>query len=246
MRERPELTPAHGKPWIIRFDNGLEFLAGVIRSAAMDLAFHPVPLRARSPWLNGKIERWHQTMTRELIRRLPYWTDGPKRTDGASTWPPTRSHWRSRCSSSCCSSGSRPTTSSGPRRARRAYTRAGLGAGRDAAACRQRAGPAPLPARVPGQPRRRGSRREVPARLVHQRGPRAAPRAQGRAAPHAPRCRLGLESISTGNGSVRAVRHDEASDAQRQRVLDARAQAAREAAASRGRRRTARGCAGQR
>jgi putative transposase len=72
IRERPELTPAHGKPWIIRFDNGLEFLADAIRSAAMDLGFHPVPLRARSPWLNGKIERWHQTMTRELIRRLPY------------------------------------------------------------------------------------------------------------------------------------------------------------------------------
>jgi putative transposase len=87
IRERPELTPAHGKPWIIRFDNGLEFLAGAIRSAALDLAFSPVPLRRRSPWLNGKIERWHRTMTDELIRRLPHWTDGPKREDGTLDLP---------------------------------------------------------------------------------------------------------------------------------------------------------------
>ncbi len=46
-----------------------------------------MPLRRRSPWLNGKIERWHQTMTRELIRRLPHWTDGPKREDGTLDVP---------------------------------------------------------------------------------------------------------------------------------------------------------------
>ena len=87
IRERAELTPAHGKPWIVRFDNGLEFLAKTIRSAALDLGFAPVPLRRRSPWLNGKIERWHQTMTQELIRRLPHWTDGPKREDGSLAVP---------------------------------------------------------------------------------------------------------------------------------------------------------------
>jgi putative transposase len=87
IRVRPELTPAHGKPWIVRFDNGLEFLAKAIRSAALDLGFTPVPLRRRSPWLNGKIERWHQTMTNELIRRLPHWTDGPKRENGSLDIP---------------------------------------------------------------------------------------------------------------------------------------------------------------
>ena len=87
IRERPELTPAYGKPWTIRFDNGLEFLARAIRSAAMDMAFTPIPLRARSPWLNGKIERWHQTLTRELISRLPYYTDGPAREDGSLDLP---------------------------------------------------------------------------------------------------------------------------------------------------------------
>jgi putative transposase len=87
IRERQELTPAHGKPWIVRFDNGLEFLAKTIRSAALDLGFTPVPLRRRSPWLNGKIERWHQTMTSELIRRLPHWTDGPKRENGSLDIP---------------------------------------------------------------------------------------------------------------------------------------------------------------
>jgi putative transposase len=230
IRERPELTPVHGKPWIVRFDNGLEFLAKAIRSAAMDLGFTPVPLRRRSPWLNGKIERWHQTMTRELIARLPYWTDGPKREDGSLDLPTNTAplpievfielllEWVADYNFE------------------RAHTA--------------------LEGRTPAQawehdltPLRNASEEDLRryllecpgSRVVEARGVKfknrwytsehlqeyQARRVELRRMPHDLRR---LELYHDGMWICRAVRQDEASEAQRQRVLQTRAQAAREAA----------------
>jgi putative transposase len=230
IRERPELTPAHGKPWIIRFDNGLEFLAGAIRSAAMDLGFHPVPLRSRSPWLNGKIERWHQTLTCELIRRLPYWTDGPKREDGtldlaADTTPLAIEVFTELLLEWVAAYNFQRAHSA-------------LGGQTPAQAWEQDS----TPLRPASEQDLRRYLLECPgSRLVEARGvkfksrwyidevlqDRVGCRVELRRMPHDMRW---LELYVDGRWLCRAVRHDEASEIQRQRVLEARAQAAREAA----------------
>ncbi len=230
MRERPELTPASGKPWIVRFDNGLEFLAKTIRSAALDLGFTPVPLRRRSPWLNGKIERWHQTMTRELIRRLPHWTDGPKRENGEldvhhdvepvaiEVFIALLLEWVAEYNYQ------RPHSALGGRTPAQAWEED------------------KTPLRAAGEQELRRYLLECPGtRVVEARGvklqgrwytsehlqPLVGRRVELRLMPHDNRW---VEIYHDGDWICRAVRHDEASEAQRQRVLEARADAARRAA----------------
>ena len=230
IRERPELSPAHGKPWMIRFDNGLEFLAKAIRSAAMDLAFSPVPLRRRSPWLNGKIERWHQTMTRELTSRLPYWTDGPKREDGSLDLPADTAplpievfielllEWVAQYNFE--------------------REHSALDGRTPAQAWQEDA----TPLRTAGEEDLRRYLLECPgSRVVEARGVKfenrwytnaalqehLTRRVELRRMPHDARW---LEIYRKGEWICRADRHDEASELQRQRVLEARAQAARQAA----------------
>jgi putative transposase len=230
IRARPELSPAHGKPWMIRFDNGLEFLAKTIRSAAMDLGFNPVPLRRRSPWLNGKIERWHQTMTGELISRLPYWTDGPKRENGSLDLPAGAAplpievfielllEWVAQYNFERGHSALEGRT--------------------PAQAWEQDA----TPLRLAGEQELRRYLLECPGtRVVEARGVKfqnrwytnaalqdhLTRRVELRRMPHDARW---LEIYSEGEWICRADRHDEASELQRQRVLQARAQAARQAA----------------
>jgi len=229
IRERPELTPAHGKPWIVRFDNGLEFLAGAIRSAAMDLGFHPVPLRARSPWLNGKIERWHQTMTSELIRRLPHWTDGPQRENGSLDVPADVAPLAIETFTELLLEW---VASYNFERAHSA-----LGGQTPAQAWEQDA----TPLRLASEPDLRRYLLECPgSRVVEARGVKfknrwytdaalqdhIGHRVELRRMPHDMRW---VEIYLNGQWLCRAMRHDEASAAQRQRVLDARAQAARDA-----------------
>jgi putative transposase len=230
IRGRPELTPAHGKPWIVRFDNGLEFLAKAIRSAALDLGFTPVPLRRRSPWLNGKIERWHQTMTGELIRRLPHWTDGPKRENGSLDIPDDVEpvaievfialllEWVAEYNFD------RPHSSLLGRTPAQAWDEDST------------------PLRAASEQDLRRYLLECPgSRVVEARGvklsnrwytsdqlqPLVGRRVELRLMPHDNRW---LEIYHRGEWVCRAMRHDEASEAQRQLVLDARADAARRAA----------------
>lgn len=230
IRERPEFTPAHGKPWIIRFDNGLEFLAGAIRSAALDLGFNPVPLRRRSPWLNGKIERWHQTMTRELIRRLPHWTDGPKREDGTLDVPadvaplPIEVFIALLLEWVADYNFERKHTALDGRTPAQAWEEDRT------------------PLRTASEQDLRRYLLECPGtRVVEARGVKfqnrwytdealqdpLGRRVELRRMPHDTRW---LEIYLDGQWLCRAIRQDEASEAQRQRVLEARAQAAREAA----------------
>jgi putative transposase len=231
MRERPELSPAYGKPWMIRFDNGLEFLAKAIRSAAMDLGVTAVPLRRRSPWLNGKIERWHQTMTRELIARLPYWTDGPKRQDGSLDLPADTEPLAIEVFIELLLEWVASYNFARPHTALDGLT--------PAQAWEQDK----TPLRAASEEDLRRYLLECPgSRVVEPRGvkfqnrwytsdqlqPHLARKVELRRMPHDARW---LEIYLDGRWICRAVRHDEASEAQRQRVLDARAQAAREAAA---------------
>jgi putative transposase len=232
IRERPEFTPAHGKPWIVRFDNGLEFLAKTIRSAALDLGFTPVPLRRRSPWLNGKIERWHQTMTNELIRRLPHWTDWPKRENGSLDIPGDIQpvaievfialllEWIAEYNFD------RPHASLQGRTPAQAWQ------------------DDPTPLRAASEHDLRRYLLECPGtRVVEARGVKfsnrwytsdqlqvqdvVGRRVELRLMPHDNRW---LEIYHHGEWICRATRHDEASEEQRQLVLDARADAARRAA----------------
>lgn len=230
IRERPELAPVSGKPWIVRFDNGLEFLAKAIRSAALDLGFTPVPLRRRSPWLNGKIERWHQTMTRELIQRLPHWTDGPKRENGEldirddvepvaiEVFIALLLEWVAEYNFK------RPHSALADRTPAQAWEE----------------DQSPIRA-ASGQELRRYLLECPGTRVVEARGvkfsnrwytsadlqPLVGRRVELRLMPHDNRW---VEIYRDGDWVARAMRHDEASEAQRQRVLEARADAARRAA----------------
>jgi putative transposase len=230
IRERPELAPVSGKPWIVRFDNGLEFLAKAIRSAALDLGFTPVPLRRRSPWLNGKIERWHQTMTRELIQRLPHWTDGPKRENGEldirddvepvaiEVFIALLLEWVAEYNFK------RPHSALADRTPAQAWEE----------------DQSPIRA-ASGQELRRYLLECPGTRVVEARGvkfsnrwytsadlqPLVGRRVELRLMPHDNRW---VEIYRDGDWVGRAMRHDEASEAQRQRVLEARADAARRAA----------------
>jgi len=230
IRERPELTPAHGKPWIVRFDNGLEFLAKAIGSAALDLGFTPVPLRRRSPWLNGKIERWHQTMTVEMIRRLPHWTGGPQRENGSLDVPDDIEpvaievfialllEWVAEYNFD------RPHSSLMGRTPAQAWQ------------------DDQTPLRAASEQDLRRYLLECPGtRVVEARGvkfsnrwytneqlqPLVSRRVELRLMPHDNRW---LEIYHRGEWVCRAIRHDEATEEQRQLVLDARADAARRAA----------------
>jgi putative transposase len=230
IRQRPELTPAHGKPWIVRFDNGLEFLANAVRTAALDLGFAPVPLRRRSPWLNGKIERWHQTMTNEMIRRLPHWTDGPKRANGGLDVPDDIEplaievfialllEWVAEYNFD------RPHSSLERRTPAQAWQDDST------------------PVRTVAEQELRRYLLECPGtRVVEARGvrfsnrwytseqlqPLVGQRVEARLMPHDNRW---IEVYHRDHWVCRATRHDEASETQRQLVLDARADAARRAA----------------
>ena len=170
---------------------------------------------------------------------------GPSARTAPSTWPPTRCRWRSRCSPSCCSSGSPPTTSS---------EHTALGGRTPAQAWEQ---DSTLLRSASEQDLRRYLLECPGSRVIEARGvkfknhwytdealqDRVGRRVELRRMPHDMRW---IELYVDGQWLCRAVRQDEASVAQRQRVLDARAQAAREAAASHGERRTVRACAGRR
>ncbi len=230
IRERPELTPAHGKPWIVRFDNGLEFLAKTIRSAALDLGFTPVPLRRRSPWLNGKIERWHRTMTHELVRRLPHWTDGPRREDGSLDVPGDVQPIAIEVFIALLLDWVAEYNFHRPHSAL---------AGRTPAQAWEED---QTPIRPADEQELRRYLLECPGtRVVEPRGvrfqsrwytserlqPLVGRRVELRLMPHDNRW---VEIYHDGEWGGRATRHDEASEEQRQRVLEARADAARRAA----------------
>ena len=82
IRLDPERGPFGGVPSVLRPDNGLEFAAGALSSAAGVLGSTLVPTVAYSPHLKGKLERANRTVTQELVSGLPFYTGGPRAIDG--------------------------------------------------------------------------------------------------------------------------------------------------------------------
>lgn len=74
--------PFRGLPELIRWDNGLEFLARPVTHAAASLGVLAIPVQAHAPHLKGKIERVNRTVDQELLQTLPFFTGGAKRANG--------------------------------------------------------------------------------------------------------------------------------------------------------------------
>lgn len=84
----PERGPFGGVPQVMRWDNGMEFLADSISQAAGALGeCLPIPCDAYAPHQKGKVERLHRTICQEVIAGLPFWTEGPRRLDGKHYGP---------------------------------------------------------------------------------------------------------------------------------------------------------------
>jgi putative transposase len=77
----PERGPWGGVPTILRWDNGLEFAAAALTKAAAALGCVVSPAPPYTPHLKGKVERLHRTITQELLKGLPFYTDGPRAAD---------------------------------------------------------------------------------------------------------------------------------------------------------------------
>ncbi len=82
VRLDPANDPFAGAPERLVWDNGLEFVAGDVTSAAIALGSIPSPTLAWSPTSKGKVERLNRTLDDELFSTLPSFVDGPKRENG--------------------------------------------------------------------------------------------------------------------------------------------------------------------
>jgi len=74
--------PFCGIPEVLRIDNGLEFAAESLRTAAAVLGARVTTLPPYTPHLRGKVERYHRTIDDAFIAGLPLHTAGPRAADG--------------------------------------------------------------------------------------------------------------------------------------------------------------------
>jgi putative transposase len=74
--------PFCGIPDVLRIDNGLEFAAESLHTAAAVLGFRATTLPPYTPHLRGKVERYHRTIDDAFIAGLPLHTAGPRAADG--------------------------------------------------------------------------------------------------------------------------------------------------------------------
>lgn len=82
-----ERGPFGGIPGVLRWDNGLDWVSDAVTSAAIQLGSLPLGTNAYSPHEKGKIERVFRTIQTECIAGLPFYTDGPRRANGALFGP---------------------------------------------------------------------------------------------------------------------------------------------------------------
>lgn len=85
------ISPVYGVPDEVRWDNGLEFIARDMTQVVAQVGCLPRPLRAYSPHLKGRIERWHRTLDDEFLATLPFWQGGPRAANG-KLYGPTDGH----------------------------------------------------------------------------------------------------------------------------------------------------------
>lgn len=67
QQELETLFRAHGRPGIIRTDNGSEFIADLLAEWLVDQGVDPRPVEKASPQQNAYIETYNRTMRRELL-----------------------------------------------------------------------------------------------------------------------------------------------------------------------------------
>lgn len=88
----PDIGPFHGVPKIMRFDNGLEFLASGFTDALRTVGTHPWAADPYTPYHKGKVERLNRTISEEFCATLPGAsatprTANPKRFYGPNAKP---------------------------------------------------------------------------------------------------------------------------------------------------------------
>lgn len=66
----------------LRIDGGLEFAAGAVSDACLELGVEFSPAKPYSPQEKGKIERLHRTLIDTFLAGLPHFTGGPRGADG--------------------------------------------------------------------------------------------------------------------------------------------------------------------
>lgn len=81
-------SPVHGRPELLVWDNGLEFTANAVTEAGARLGSQTINTYPYSPSKKGKIERINLTIERDLLKRLPHYTNGPVKKDGTSYFGP--------------------------------------------------------------------------------------------------------------------------------------------------------------
>ena len=74
--------PFCGIPDVLRIDNGLEFAAESLHTAAAVLGFRVTTLPPYTPHLRGKVERYHRTIDEAFAAGMPLHTAGPRAADG--------------------------------------------------------------------------------------------------------------------------------------------------------------------
>jgi putative transposase len=79
---REDHGPFGGVPGIWRWDNGLDWLADSVSSAAIQLGSLPLGTAPYSPHQKGKVERFFRTLETECLATLPRYTNGPKGVNG--------------------------------------------------------------------------------------------------------------------------------------------------------------------
>lgn len=57
----------HGKPELIRSDNGAEFIAGSLQDWLRRVGIKPIQIYPGSPWEYGYNERFNGTLRREVL-----------------------------------------------------------------------------------------------------------------------------------------------------------------------------------
>ena len=80
--EHDERGPFAGVPAVLRWDNGLDWLADSVTQAATRLGALVLGTQPYSPQHKGKVERFFRTIDQELISGLPFYTEGPRRANG--------------------------------------------------------------------------------------------------------------------------------------------------------------------
>lgn len=67
-----------GLPGRLRWDHGLEFVAGAVEQAALALGVEVDPATPYAPHEKGKVERLHRTIAETFVATLPAYTGGPR------------------------------------------------------------------------------------------------------------------------------------------------------------------------